>query len=82
MEKTLINPFLILSRDSKNADVFIKGPVEDILIADFDFDKDHVRVFGKITSHMLYQLYSMFQEIHKDLNRQHKINKEASDESK
>lgn len=78
MEKHLIKPYAVMSKVYNKCDVFIDGPIEDILVADFNFDKDHIKIYGTVTSHLLYQLYNLYHSIDQDVNR---VKKEVDDES-
>lgn len=66
----VVKPYAIVADDKKTADVFIEGPLEEILVADFDFVKDRIRTFGKVTSHMLLQMHYMFNDLKKEVSNE------------
>tara|TARA_R100001198_G_C5072491_1_gene117940 strand:+ start:202 stop:429 length:228 start_codon:yes stop_codon:yes gene_type:complete len=68
----LIKPYAVLNHD-KTADVYIDGPIEPILIADFNFKREIVKIYGSLKPLMLTQLYSMYNDLKKEVERESEI---------
>lgn len=68
----LIKPYAVLNHD-KTADVYIDGPIEPILIADFNFKREIVKVYGSLKPLMLTQLYSMYNDLKREVERESEI---------
>jgi hypothetical protein len=68
----LIKPYAVLNHD-KTADVYIDGPIEPILIADFNFKREIVKIYGSLKPLMLTQLYSMYNDLKREVERESKI---------
>tara|TARA_R100000278_G_C5450750_1_gene157271 strand:- start:597 stop:824 length:228 start_codon:yes stop_codon:yes gene_type:complete len=68
----LIKPYAVLNHD-KTADVYIDGPIEPILIADFNFKREIVKIYGSLKPLMLTQLYSMYNDLKREVERESEI---------
>jgi hypothetical protein len=74
----MIKPYAKIDRDCDKADIYVDGPIEEILIADFNFTKDIVRVYGSIKPLMLTQLGIMFNDIKREVGRELKERNSSS----
>ncbi len=68
----LIKPYAVLNHD-KTADVYIDGHIEPILIAEFNFKREIVKIYGSLKPLMLTQLYSMYNDLKREVERESKI---------
>ena len=68
----LIKPYAVLNHN-KTADVYIDGPIEPILIADFNFKREIVKIYGSLKPLMLTQLYTMYNDLKREVERESEI---------
>ena len=73
----MIKPYAVMN-DNKTADVYVEGPIEPILIADFNFKSEIVKVYGSLKPLMLTQLSIMYTDLKREVERESKISNNDS----
>ena len=73
----MIKPYAVMNYN-KTADVYVDGPIEPILIADFNFKKELVKVYGSLKPLMLKQLSIMYTDLKREVERESKISNDDS----
>jgi hypothetical protein len=73
----MIKPYAVIN-DNKTADVYVEGPIEPILIADFNFKSEIVKVYGSLKPLMLTQLSIMYTDLKREVERESKISNDDS----
>ena len=64
-----IKPRAVISRDSKSADIFIEGPIDDILVAEFVFEKEIIKFYSHVTPHLLLSIHTLYERLYKLYNK-------------
>ena len=73
----MIKPYAVMN-DNKTADVYVEGPIEPILIADFNFKSEIVKIYGSLKPLMLTQLSIMYTDLKREVERESKISNDDS----
>ena len=73
----MIKPYAVMNYN-KTADVYVDGQIEPILIADFNFKKELVKVYGSLKPLMLTQLSIMYTDLKREVERESKISNDDS----
>ena len=68
----MIKPYAVMN-DNKTADVYVEGPIEPILIADFNFKSEIVKIYGSLKPLMLTQLSIMYTDLKREVERESEI---------